>query len=141
MVVSRKRPFPVTLLAFGVLILTVFNAVRFGSALAQRDILLDLMQRPGPLYIAMTGLIWTLGWLTVYLSIYIGLKWVRPMVLVISIFYTIYYWFDRLLIQTTVERSNTTFAFILTFLCLAFVLIVLVLPKSRSYFNDTNLNN
>jgi len=141
MTAPRKRPFLVTLLALGVLILMVFNGVRFGSALAQWGSLLDFMPRPGPLYIAATGLIWTLGWLIVYLGLYYGWKWwACPTALAVSAFYAIYYWADRLVFQTAVERSNVTFAFITTFLCLAFVVIVLALPKSRAYFGDTKLN-
>lgn len=138
MTASRKRPFLVTFLALGVLILTVFNAVRFGSALAQWDLILDFMPLPGPIYIAATGLIWTLGWLIVFLSLYLGWKWARQTTLTIPVFYTIYYWFDRLVFQAAVERSNTTFAIIATFLCLAFVVIILALPKSREYFTKKN---
>jgi hypothetical protein len=136
-----ERPFLVTLLGLGVLILTVFNAVRFGSALAQWDLLLDFTPRPGPLYIAATGLIWTLGWLIVYLSIELKWKWARKAIFAFSILYIAYYWIDRLLFQTSQERSNIKFIFIGTVLGLAFVILTLTLPKSRVYFTDEPISN
>ena len=136
---KKERPFLVTLLALGVLILTVFNAVRFGSVLAQWDLLLDFAPRPGPLYTAATGLIWALGWLTVYLCLYLSWRWVRPITLATSVLYAAYYWFDRLVFQLSVGRDNTTFALIMTFLLLVFVIIVLALPKSRTYFEKPDI--
>ena len=137
-----ERPFLVTLLGWGVLIFTMFNAVRFGAALAQWDLLLDLSPKPGPFYIAATGLFWTLGWLTVYLSIEFKWRWVRKAILTFSILYTIYYWLDRLLFQTSQARSNTTFVLVGTVLGLVFVIITLTLPKSRAYFaNELNSNS
>jgi len=135
---KEKRPFLVTLLCLGVLILMIFNGVRLGSAIAQWDLLLDLMPRPGPLYIVATGLIWTLGWLTVYLSLYLVWQQSLLIVLAVSILYAIYYWFDRLVFQALVERSNIVFALVAIFLCLTFVGIVLALPKSRKYFEKVD---
>ena len=131
-----ERPFLVTLLGLGVLILTVFNAVRFGSALVQWDLLLDFASQPGPIYIATTGLIWALGWLIVYLSIEYNWKWARKSTLALSILYAAYYWIDRFLFQTFQARNNIFFVSVSTILGLAFVILALTLPKSRVYFVD-----
>lgn len=129
-----RRPFPVTLLASGVLILTMFNAVRFGSALAQWELILSLMRRPGPIYIAVTGLVWALAWLIVFLGLWFGSNWARPATLSIAILFSAYYWIDRLVYQSEVARKNLVFSLGVTIFFLLSAVIILLLPGSRKYF-------
>ncbi len=132
--IKRKRPFLVTLLAAGVLMLTVFNAIRFGAALAQWDLISRFMPRPGPFYIATTGLVWTLGLLGVALSLWCGWTWARPTTTIMVLAYTAYYWFDRLIYQYRMQQENLVFALGLTLFVLLFTAVVLSLPGSRKFF-------
>jgi len=114
--------------------LTVFNMIRFGAALAEWDLLLRFMPRPGPIYIAATGLFWALGLLGVALSLWFGWKWARPTSATLIALYISYYWIDRLFFQSAVGRKNQYFALVLTFSILIFTALTLFLPGSRKFF-------
>jgi len=129
-----RRPISVTLLAWGVLILTMSNVLRFGSTLAQWELILRLMERPGPIYIAATGLIWALAWLIVFLSLWFGLRWARLATFSAAIIYSSYYWMDRLIYQSEVTRKNISFSLGITILFLISTAIIMLLPGSRKYF-------
>ena len=130
-----ERPFLVTLLVVSVLILSVYNAARFGTALAQWDLLLRLAPFPGPSYIATTGLFWTLVLLFAALSLWFRWKWIPLSTALILVLYSVYYWFDRLLFQSNQPRVNWPFALIFTIICLLFTALALGLPGSRKFFN------
>ncbi len=129
-----KRPLLVTLLAVGVLILTVYNATRFGTALAEWDLLLKFMPRPGPIYIAATGLFWTFVLLVAALSLWFGWRWARPTAAISIFVYAAYYWLDRLIYQSSVPRENQPFSLIVTIVFLCLTALVLLLPGSRKFF-------
>jgi hypothetical protein len=131
---ENRRPIPVTLLAWSVLILTMFNAVRFGTTLAQWELIQSLMERPGPIYIAVTGLFWALGWLMVFFSLWLGKKRAGKVTLSITIVYCAYYWFDRLVYQTEIARENLVFSLSVSIFFLISTAIILHLPGSRNYF-------
>ncbi len=118
------------------LILVVFSAIRFVTALLKWDLLLNLMPDPGPLYIVITGAFWALGWLGVYLGIFFAKRWSGAAFLVLSFLYASYYWLDRLIFQPHAERSNAPFAFLASLLFFVSIIIILALPKSREYFYD-----
>jgi len=136
MTAPLKRPFLVTLLALGVLFLTLLNGVRFGSTLIKWDLLISFAPRPGPLYIAATGLVWTIGGLTVYLGLWLGQTWARSATVGFSGLYAAYYWFDRLIFQSAVPRENWRFALSATITLLLFTAVTLFVPGSRKFFNQ-----
>ncbi len=133
---KKVTPFFVTLLGFIALTLMIFNAVRFVTALIQWHLVVDFMSLPMPLYIASTGLLWALSWFLVYLGIELSEKWTPFAVLCVSFSYIAYYWIDRFLFQSAAGRDNTKFAVVMTFVFSLFVIIALVLPKSRAYFDE-----
>ena len=134
-----KRPFLVTMLAVSVLILTVYNAVRFGTALAQWDALKAWTPTPGALYIASTGLIWTLGLGSVTLALWLGRKWVRPTAALTLFLYLSYYWLDRLLFSAQ-PRANWQFVLGLTILYAVFAALALNLPGSQKFLSGKREN-
>lgn len=129
-----KRPFLVTMLAVSVLILTAYNAVRFGTALAQWAFLTEVMPNPGPLYIVVTGLFWSLGLLGITLNLWFGWKWVRPITALALLLYSAYYWLDRVLFSAQ-PRENGLFVLGMTIFYSLFVALALSLPGSRKFFN------
>lgn len=129
-----KRPFLVTLLALSVLTLTVYNAIRFGTALTQWDFLQTRMPNPGTPYIAVTGLFWALGLGGVTLNLWFGIKWVRPSAILALSLYMSYYWLDRFLFSAQ-PRANWSFALGITIFYGSFAALVLNLPGSQKFFN------
>ncbi|MGQ9832324.1 MAG: hypothetical protein ACUVRJ_00765 [Candidatus Villigracilaceae bacterium] len=127
----RKRSLPVTLLVFSVLSLTVWNAIRFGTALTQWAILTEFARPPGPLYLALTGLFWTLAGAAVIFGFWFSRKWARPLSGLVGSGYITYYWLDRLLIQN--NRSNWPFMACLSLLWLTFFMAMLFLPKKPDF--------
>ncbi len=129
-----KRPWLVTLLALTVLMLTVYNAVRFWTVLTQWDFLLARMPNPGVPYIAATGLFWTLGLAGVTLNLWFGFKWVRSSTAFVLSLYLSYYWLDRFLFSAQ-PRANALFVLGATILYCLFIALVLNLPGSRKFFD------
>jgi len=101
----------------------VFHWVRLYSVLRQWDTIVAFMPSPGPFYIAATGLIWALAWTIVFLAILLAWNRTPPLLLAVSFSYAVYYWADRLLLQSAVERTGTLFAFSTTLLFLSVVII------------------
>ncbi len=134
--IFKKPPFFVTILGIVALIFMVLNAVRFGMALAEWQLILDFAPIPGPIYIAATGLLWALCWLIVYLGIQLEWAWGGVSFLLLSFFYASYYWLDRLFFQPHAERTNALFVFIATILSLVGIILILALPQSRMYFSE-----
>jgi hypothetical protein len=129
-----RRPLSVTLLALGVLSLTTLNAARLYTALAAWPWLAQYAPIPGPLYLALTGLAWTLAGLALYLGLWLGWERGRQAAFLLSLVYAAYYWLDRLLLQTDPARPNWLFAVLFTVLGLAYTYLALHRPKARRYF-------
>ena len=97
--------------------------------------LMDVMPMPGALYIALTGLFWTLILLAVALNLWFGWKWVPLTTAAVLLFYSIYYWLDWFVLQSAQPRLNGPFSLVLTILYLFFTALALGLPGSRKFFN------
>ncbi len=135
-----KRSFPVTLLAFCVLSLTVWNAIRFGTALTQWTALAEFATPPGPLYIAATGLFWTLAGAALTFGVWLGRKWARPLTGLVGIGYTVYYWLDRLLSPHGLYRSNWPWAAVFSLFWLIFIISIISLPENHTSFEKERQN-
>ena len=132
---KKIQPFGVTLLAMLVLSLSALNLVRFGSALFQWNILEEFAPRPGPLYILLTGLLWTLIGFPLFLGLWRGMAWARRATIPAVAFYAIFYWFDRLYFQNREAPNNWIFALIATIVWLIFATIVVTHPNIRMFFS------
>lgn len=132
-----QQPFLVTLLLWGVLILTVFNFVRFGAVIAHWAMVAELMPMPGPAYILLTGLFWGVAWLIAFFSLFFRKGWSRWYSFALALFYSAYYWADRLIFQAAVSRSGSLFTLFENLIFLVFIAVSLFLPRHRTYF----LNN
>lgn len=128
------RPFLVTLLLWAVLILTIFNLVRFGAVIAHWATVAELMPAPGPVYILLTGLVWGAAWMLALFSIFFCWGWARWYSFALALLYSAYYWVDRLLFQAAVPRSDTFFTLLENSLLLIFVAVSLFFPNHRAYF-------
>jgi len=114
-----RLPFRVTVLTWTVLILTGWNAVRLWAGIAWKARLAEFVSRPSPLYIGVTGVLWTALGLSVIWAIWQHRRGARRFIFTGAVIYTTWYWADRLLLQQ--ERSNWPFTAALNLLLLIYV--------------------
>lgn len=129
-----KRPFLVTLLAISVLSLTIWNIVRFGTAIAHWPVLAEFASPPGPLYIALTGFFWTLAGVALTLGLWFGWSWARQAAGPAGAAYVLYYWLDRILYQSNFPRPNWSCSAVISLLWLALFIGVLLTAASQDFF-------
>jgi hypothetical protein len=89
-----SRPASVTILALGVLTITVINLVRLILSIRDWEFLASW---PGvsPLYIALTGLIWTLTGLILLWGLWGAKNWAPRLMQALVLTYALYYWLDH----------------------------------------------
>ena len=130
-----RRPFSVTLLAYGVLSIAGLNLLRFLGAVSNWGYLTSL---PGvsPLYQAISGLFWIGLSLPVAIFLWTGRPGTPRVTLFFSLLYALYSWLDRLLLAHNSLRASYAYEFHigLTIFLLGFVLWVLFLSKAKNYF-------
>ena len=130
----RKRPLSVTILFLIVLWVTIHNGVRCGAAIGQWSALREFATPPGPLYIALTGLFWGLAGLPVLYGLYLGRPWARGATAAAVTLYAVYYWLDRLLVQSVPSRPNWPFALAITIYVAGLTAEALLLPRNAIFF-------
>ena len=93
-----RRPFSVTLLGWGVLMIAAVNLIRFVQAFQQRDFLASL---PGvsPIYIAASGLVWAVAGLPIGWGLWRGVRGIPFVTRIFSAAYFFYFWADRLVVS------------------------------------------
>jgi hypothetical protein len=117
----RSVPFRVTALVWVVLSLTAWNAVRLWTAIAWSARLAEFAPRPGPLYIAVTGAVWTAAGLAVLWAVWKRKTWAPKLLVGAAAAYTAWYWADRLLLQQ--GRANWGFVLAVNLLLLFHVFL------------------
>lgn len=134
--VKTRRPFFVTLLTVVVLIIASTHLVRFIEALSEWDFLSSL-PRVSPVYLAATGLLWTLVGLPLIWGLWRGHAQARKAIRILTPAYTSYYWLDRTLVKSAVgSPANWPFALGLTIILLILIYWVLSTSRSRSFFGE-----
>jgi hypothetical protein len=135
--VRKRRPFSVTLLSLGVLIIVILNLIRFVEVFRQWTFLEGL---PGvsPLYIFTTGLIWTIIWTISLIGLWFGIRRAPLFTLIAALFYAVYYWFDLVAVAqislTTDSGTAWAFRLLFTFLLLGLTIYLSHNRKARAYF-------
>lgn len=129
----KKLPVSLNILILLILLSTVWQAVRFATAIAWRDTLGTYAPNPGPVYIAASGALWTGVGLFVLWSFWRGFRWTRAAILIASAGYGAWSWADRLLVQSQNE-ANWPFDLAVLILLLVFTAVVVLHPHHRIYF-------
>jgi hypothetical protein len=114
--VKSTLPFRVTLLTWMVLSLTAWNFFRVWTAFAWRETLSEFAPKPGPLYIGLTGAIWVTLGLFIFWAVARRKSWTPRLLIGSAAVYTLWYWADRLFLQT--GRDNWPFTLIVNLLLL-----------------------
>ncbi len=134
---TPQRPFPVTVLALLVLTLAVVNGVRFGAALNTWAILAEYAPRPGPIYLAFSGLFWCLAGLLTFAGLWRLKRQAWTAAWLFCLLYPAYAWFDRLVLQSDPLRPNLPFALGSTILFILYALLTLIGAKPHFFERHT----
>jgi hypothetical protein len=140
----NNRPWSVTLLALGVLIITVINLIRFVLSIRYWAF---LSSRSGisPIYIALTGFIWSAAGLFLLWGLWKAKIWAPKLMQAVALTYALYYWLDHIfLMEHSVSGatgairvllpSNWRFSAGVTVVSLAYMVWTLNRSKVQSYF-------
>ncbi len=145
------RPGSVTLLAVGVLIITILNFYRLILSILHWKFLASW---PGvsPIYIAMTGLIWSMAGAVLLWGLWGAKTWAPGLMQAVALTYACYYWLDHLfLVAHPVSDAagaahaflpvNWPFALVVTVVSLSFVAWTLRRPQVKAYFELVKSNH
>jgi hypothetical protein len=139
-----SRPRSVTILAFGVLIISIFNLIRLILSIANWDFLVSWPGVPA-LYMVMTGLIWTLAGSTLLWGLWRAKNWAPRLMKAELLTYVLYYWLDHVFLVGHPARGvvgarqallpvNWRFAAGMTVVCMVYTVWTLSRPKVQAYF-------
>ncbi len=145
----NKRPWSVTLLALGVLIITVINLIRLGLSIRYWSF---LSSRSGisPFYLALTGLIWSVAGLCLLWGLWKAKKWAPRLMQAVGLTYALYYWLDHIFLMDhpvsgavgairAMLPINWQFSAGVTVVSLVFMVWVLGRTKVKAYFGSNGL--
>ena len=145
-----SRPARVTILALGVLIITIINLLRLVLSIANWDF---LNSWPGvsPLYMVLTGLIWTLTGSLLFWGVWTAKKWAPKLMQAVALTYALYYWLDHVFlmdhpasgvmgVQRALLPVNWQFAAGVTVICLVYIAWVMSRPNVKVYFDQDGSN-
>src|SRR5512139_2183679 len=117
----HRRPVFVTILCILVLIITVWNGVRWYSALSSWSVLSELGAYPGPLYIALTGLVWAVSGLALSWGLWFGRRWARIAGWAYIVLYLAYFWADRFFFRPAEHAQNYALLLVLQLIAVGLV--------------------
>jgi hypothetical protein len=139
-----KRPPSVTILALGVLIITVLNLIRFGLSIKDWNF---LASQPGvsPLYLAASGLVWGLVGAYLVFGLWRAKTWAPRLMQAVALTYALYYWLDLIFLKDHPVRVksgvlqailpvNWQFSAGITVVCLAYLVWILSRRKVITFF-------
>jgi hypothetical protein len=135
-----KRPFPLKLIIIMFALWTLLGWLRFGRALVEGDLIMDLLS-PGLYgYLLLAGLSWGLLGLPTLWGILRRTGWAPLLLKVAAVLFPALYWFERLLLwQDPSSHSNWPLMLLLTAAWFGLVVWGLHSARARAYFS-TNKN-
>jgi hypothetical protein len=141
---TMKRPHSVTILALGVLIITVTNLMRFGLSLKDWSF---LASQPGvsPLYLAISGFLWAVAGGCLVVGLWRAKTWAPRLMQAIALTYALYYWLDLIFLKDhpvsvkagalqAILPVSWQFSAGVTVVCLAYMAWTLGRKKVKTFF-------
>jgi hypothetical protein len=139
-----SRPWSVTVLAFGVLIITILNLTRLILSIANWGFIVSWPGVPA-LYMVVTGLIWTLAGSILLWGLWRAKNWAPRLMKAELLTYVLYYWLDHVFLmdhptggvvgaRQALLPVNWRFAAGMTVVCMVYTVWTLSKPKVKAYF-------
>ncbi|HVN54031.1 MAG TPA: hypothetical protein VMT46_06845 [Anaerolineaceae bacterium] len=131
----RRRPFGITLLALGFLGVGILGWLRFGQALAQWNLLVELDAWPGPLYLAVGGAVWGSLGILVALALAAGSRSGPLLAQGAVLFFLLTYWVDRLIsVWIGNPFANWPILLVLSLAAAGLTFWLVTRPANRDFF-------
>lgn len=131
---SKDQPTPisVTILGMFVLFITFWNALRGYGAVANWQVLTEF--EANPTYILATGTGWALIGLLLVVTIWRRSRFAIRANLLVSIAYYVWYWCDRLFVQSS-SPANYLFSAVFSTVLLALFCTTICMPSAKAFFD------
>jgi hypothetical protein len=129
---KMKRPLRVTLLAVYVFLAACWNGLRLGSAIFYWKTLAEYGAHP--LYIAISGGVWSIAGLLLAWGLWWGKAWAWIAALGCAAGYGCWYWLDRLILQK--PHANWPFTLGASVIFLLFILFILFSRRPRQFLQS-----
>jgi hypothetical protein len=131
------RPIRIYILVICILWFTGLNGLRLGEVIYFWKTLEEYRIPISPLYISLSGGLWFITGLTLAWGLLHGKAWAKMAVSCGMIGYTIWYWFDRLVLEK--PHANWPFVLIANFILLLILFSILFSRKSSLFYKrDVN---
>jgi len=136
---KTSRPFYVTLIIFGVLLLIVApNLLRMVQTVKDWQFLTELLPI-SPFYLLITGVVWTITGTVIVIGLWRGGHGMRKAAIWGVIAYVIYFWLDRLFVRSSsFAGTNEPFVITASVLLVGFTIISLSRQRVKTYFGEFN---
>jgi hypothetical protein len=128
--VRRIRPGNITILSIFVLCFAAWNGLRLSEAIYSWKTLAEFGAYP--FYISISGGVWLIVGLFLVWSMWQGKIWGRIAALCAAAIYTLWYWFDRLVLQEI--HANWPFVLVVNLIFLFFMITILFSHRARLFF-------
>jgi hypothetical protein len=125
-------PTSVTIIAVFVLSITSWNIIRAYGAITNWRVLNEF--GANPVYILATACVWILTGLWLLRNILKRYHYAMRASLAVAGLYYLWYWCDRLFIQSS-TAPNVLFSAVVSTVLLAIFSIILYIPATRAFFN------
>jgi hypothetical protein len=126
---KTKRPLRITFLSLLAVLVAAWNVLRLLAAYHFADTLIKYHAHP--IYLAVTGFLGLAGASAVAWGLWRGTYWGWWAALAASIVFPVFYWGDRVFLQTV--RANWPFVLGAMFLILPLIEILLFSTRTRNY--------
>ena len=132
-----KRPWSVTFLVIGVLLLSAFYFTRLYAVVKAWGFWKQNLLPFSDWYLFITGLVWGVLFLILAVALWFGFPWGRSGMRIAAIAYLAYDWIERLILwKLNTIGPNWPFLASASLVLLIWVLWVLSRPAAKIYFGD-----
>jgi hypothetical protein len=146
-----KRPFSVTLLIVGVLIITVLNIIRFILSINYFGFLSARLAIP-PIYLTITGFVWGLAGCGLIWGLWKVKTWAPRLIQALALTYALYYWLDQVFLSEHpingapsavrgLLSSTWLFSAGVTVIALAYIAWIMNRSNVKRYFGISETTN
>ena len=130
-----KRPFPVTLTIWLVLMLAIWNLLRAWTSIAWQGILTEYAVRMPPNVSAIVGALWFIIGAILVWGIWQEKAWGAKLLPGAAAGYSVWYWSERLIWQN--PHPNVQFAIVANLACLILIYFTLKSLSREAYERNT----